>query len=707
MDVPASKPIQLSVQLHASNLRPIAYRILSKKHGLNIQTEALKILANYIGTTFGNNWKGAKAQEFLDSLGKLWKEQGRNIFLDAEGVETVIRELNYVSENYHLKSQIKDNVSGSIIGHGKKLELSDLIRTVDDRNNNGVEIYKDDNIHLESKKDEEIKNDDLELKWMDFFRVITSGNQPRYIFNKYRKTYEKDQMMKNDSDGLIRLPSLKSNISLFSTRYSIIQHRLSRNQSFQPPTFSSLNSINLKMSTNSGSNNIVITPIKNLLGRHGQRFVLFGLLFKNNMGGYSLQDESDIIQLEISQCIPTEGSYYCPGFFVVVEGIYSNSGKFYVSTMGHPPAERRDITLDAYGNIDFLGVHSTMNNTNKNLTSTSANGITRVSKELKKKLQILEKELFNHKLIILGGDCNLNDFKTFEGLKKLFLKLSNDLEYNNDYNYPFCIVFNGPFIDIPFVPSSYNSTASAASSSSSAIYKNLFDTLASTLEKFPILCEKISLLFIPGDNDPWNSLLHQGSSSIFPQSPIPKIFTNRLSRLVKNCYWCSNPTRLNYLSQEILIVRDDLSARFRRNNLLFPINTTNYNGNGKENEDPIEVDDLELETPNLTQLTNKDKNGTIISPSLLESRKIVKTILDQGHLSPFALNIRPITWDKDFYLTMSPLPTVLILTDVTCPSFDVTYEGCHTINPGKFMVRNHINYVEYTPSLKKAEFKQI
>lgn len=655
-----SKPILLPVKLHPANLRPIAYRILSKKHGLNIQTESLKILADYIGFTFGNNWKGLKSQEFMDNLGKLWKEQGRSIFLDPLGVDSVIKELNGLSEP-----------KSAVTGVSKKLELSDMIQTVNDKKQD-IEIYNDDASMLRTQLEAE-----HQLNWKDFFQVIPANKQANYRFDPIKKQYEKEATNLES----LKIASIKSKMTLHQTRYAVVELRLSRNSNFRQPTFSSLHSLTGSIKSSA----VTITAIKNLLGRHGQRFVLFGLLTKNEAGSYSLEDDSDKIELDVSQCIPTEGSHYCPGFFVIVEGIYSNSNKFYCSTIGHPPLERRDVTLDAYGNIDFLGVHASSNLDQPNLKNliSSVNGVTRINKALKKNLQLLERELHHHKLIVLGHDCDLQDTKKLEALKRLFQKLTTDLQ--DDQEFPFCIVFSGPFSSEPFTASPYFSSTMSASSSSTQ-YKQSFDSLASLLEKFPLLCSKVTMIFVPGDKDPWSSVYNKGSSVMWPQSAIPKVFTNRLKRLVKNCHFVSNPTKLNYLNHEIVIFRDDLNARLKRNSI-------NFNPTDEKGKSDLSIDNIVRDTP--------------IPTKILEARKLVKTILDQGHLSPFENTTRPIIWDKDYYLTMSPLPSVVFLNDPTISEFDVTYEGCHFINPGPLLTRGQLNYVEYWPSTNRSIFKQI
>lgn len=76
----------------------------------------------------------------------------------------------------------------------------------------------------------------------------------------------------------------------------------------------------------------------------------------------------------------------------------------------------------------------------------------------------------------------------------------------------------------------------------------------------------------------------------------------------------------------------------------------------------------------------------------------MKTVLDQSYLSPYPVTIRPVLWDYTHTLSLFPLPNYLILADSTTPSFTVTYEGSHVINPGVFLVpdgRRKAKYAEF------------
>lgn len=80
------------------------------------------------------------------------------------------------------------------------------------------------------------------------------------------------------------------------------------------------------------------------------------------------------------------------------------------------------------------------------------------------------------------------------------------------------------------------------------------------------------------------------------------------------------------------------------------------------------------------------------------ARRLVKTILDQGTVSPFPLTMRPVLWDHASAIQLYPLPTALILADAEASPFCMTYEGCHVMNPGRLLPEGSVptvRWVEY------------
>lgn len=107
---------------------------------------------------------------------------------------------------------------------------------------------------------------------------------------------------------------------------------------------------------------------------------------------------------------------------------------------------------------------------------------------------------------------------------------------------------------------------------------------------------------------------------------------------------------------------------------------------------------------------------------------MVQTVLDQCHLSPLPLSVRPTLWDYDHALRLYPMPTAvrsifhtppttwlpadtpphlhrhprqLILAD-KYERYEMTYEGCHVFNPGRF-VGDAFEWSTYYPATQRSE----
>jgi DNA polymerase epsilon subunit 2 len=89
-------------------------------------------------------------------------------------------------------------------------------------------------------------------------------------------------------------------------------------------------------------------------------------------------------------------------------------------------------------------------------------------------------------------------------------------------------------------------------------YSAGFKALAEAIAGFPTLSQHSQFIFIPGPTDPW-------SSSTLPRPPIPDSFVEPIRAKVPKATFTSNPARLKYFDQEIVIFREDLMGRMLRN----------------------------------------------------------------------------------------------------------------------------------------------
>lgn len=700
-DQPPLRKAVLPIHLTPSQLRPVSYRVITKKHGLNMKSSGLEKLAEFMGRRFGVDWRGSKGEKFMDDVAKTWKAQDRGLFIDGEQLQMVIREVIDMEDG-----QSRHNSTTKTIDGSKQQMLTGFV------NEESNAAILEEQLEVKAKQ---------EIDWRNYYKVVNAHTQPPYRFNAQRKHFE----LSPNTPSL--LAPAASRTGLFASRYHISLSGIHRQDTFQAPTFLGRLIGTGKRDTNTQT----ITMVKNLLGREGMGFILFGLISKGANGNYWLQDSSGTIELDIaSHAIPAQGSYYAPGSLCICDGIYSRD-KFIVTTIGTPTSELRRVARSAYGYLDFLGMYSSE-------SAKKSTGPIRVDRLLDKKLVDEERtNLLEHRFIILGCDIFLDKLATIDALRKVLARLHADIQLNSVT--PICIVFPGSFVSSPFQPNG-----------SSSQYKGCFDALAELLKEFPGLLSSaesnVTFLFVPGDNDPWASTFSSGASPAWPAKPIPQIFTNRLRRVVPGAEFATNPTRIGYMSQEILVVRDDLGARFRRNQIIFPELERRKAGvyeeeeAEKEKEEEDELDNLLMEEMDhevegkeandsdglenilhdltidkeVARLASRSKRvqdmlndpnrptqeQLHVDPDVAEARKVVKTILDQGHLSPFPLSVRPVSWDYDYALSLSPAPTIMILADPTSPPFKVTYQGCHVLNPGLFMRESQAHWVEYSPSTR-------
>lgn len=140
-------------------------------------------------------------------------------------------------------------------------------------------------------------------------------------------------------------PSSKRSVircSSFSCPY-VVQIIL-RNENFTPPAIGG----------HDRANYLKLTSIRNLLGRAGQLFLLFGMLARNEEGKLCLEDGEGRVVLDMEDAVPGEG-LFTEGCMVLIEGEYTPEETVRVLAMGHPPSERRDIARSLHGHVDFLG----------------------------------------------------------------------------------------------------------------------------------------------------------------------------------------------------------------------------------------------------------------------------------------------------------------------------------------------------------------
>ncbi|KAF5292819.1 hypothetical protein FQA39_LY13864 [Lamprigera yunnana] len=163
--------------------------------------------------------------------------------------------------------------------------------------------------------------------------------------------------------------------------------------------------------------------------------------------------------------------------------------------------------------------------------------------------------------------------------------------------------------------------------------KKLFKQFGDLLSNFPELIRSSKFVFVPGMRDPCN--LH-----ILPRFPLPSTLTDEFKKVVPNAIFTTNPCRLQSYTREIALVRADILNKLIQGSLYKP---------------------------------EKDDHTNFVT----------RTIVSQGHLTPFSLNALTVNWDFDYTLYLYPLPNLVVIGDKTEP-YEGQYKGCKVINPGPF-----------------------
>lgn len=515
------------------------------------------------------------------------------------------------------------------------------------------------------------------------------------------------------------LPAASHKTTLFRNRYNVIHQRLLRNEAFQTSSVSSSRKRTLQRSL-SNQQSLKITPIANMLGRHGSNHMLLGQLVILPTGDLAISDLTGTIALDLKQAIaiPADSAWFCPGMIVLVDGVYEEEeesvgkglsgssgvggtlgGRFQGFFIGQPPCEKRKATLGisgpdggqdhtiggGFGWIDFLGVGS--------------------ERAVGAKMRRLERRLLQppseedgpgRNRVVILGELNLDQPRALQALRKILSLYAAEAEGSS----PVSFVLTGNFTQ--------QAVMARGGSGGSIEYKEYFDALASALSDFPTLLQTSTFVFVPGDNDGWVSAFTAGASAPVPRKGVPEMFTSRIRRAFATAnaeggnhgtpgtaVWTSNPSRLTLFgpNHELVLFRDDLSARLRRTSVT--LKRMAADPEDREN-DPTAVEPPETQASAADAMdldaANNDKpevtSGTAqsLSEDVRTAQKLVKTVLDQGYLAPFRQAVRPVHWDYASALHLYPLPSAMALVDTTAPPFCVTYEGCHVMNPGSVLV---------------------
>ncbi|KAI8854822.1 DNA polymerase alpha/epsilon subunit B-domain-containing protein [Chytridium lagenaria] len=401
------------------------------------------------------------------------------------------------------------------------------------------------------------------------------------------------------------LSDARNKIAYMQMRMHIVRQSLLRNKNFKVAFQQSRQSSAFELSS-----------IKSLSGRNDSSFFLFGMLTQMEEGKYHLEDGEGWIELDFSGHVQQTVGLFTQNCFVLVEGGINHDQTFRVQTICMPPCEKRETTMSVFGQVfdqmydSFMRLDDQKTLREIELNSTDAT-------------------------IVIVSDVHLDSPKVLSKLRVLFEGYSTAI-------LPLVFVFVGDFSNSTFFPNA----------ESLQTYKDGFDSLASIIARYPSIARS-RFVFIPGPNDPW-------IGNILPRPPIPKNLIARFQTVVPKSEFTSNPCRIRYCMQEMVIFRENMMSKMRRNTILSP--------------DMAQEPDM--------------------------AKHLIKTICDQSFLTPLPISTSPIYWNFAHAMTLYPLPHSLILADVYDP-YAHSYENCVVINPGSFSTRS--SFAVWSPADKTGE----
>lgn len=153
--------------------------------------------------------------------------------------------------------------------------------------------------------------------------------------------------------------------------------------------------------------------------------------------------------------------------------------------------------------------------------------------------------------LVVLSDVHLDQLQVFNKLKALLKDYETALEENEQL--PIVFVLMGNFI------SAVNTLAENA-----AILTRAFEKLTDLISSFKRV-SRCQFVFVPGPSDPAGSVIN-----ILPKVALPSTFTKSLQRLPK-VQFTTNPARIRFCGQDIVLFREDLINRMRRHCVVDPV----------------------------------------------------------------------------------------------------------------------------------------
>lgn len=307
------------------------------------------------------------------------------------------------------------------------------------------------------------------------------------------------------------LPTAEIRADFSIDRYTMLWQRTNRHELFSPAITGAAN-VGKKFQLSKVENLLSMSSVKDV--------VVLGMLAQLTENKFYIEDPTGCVPLDLNIAQYHSG-FFCEGSFVLVEGTYTD-GTLVVSGLGFPPPEAANSSRAYFGSLNTWGGKS--------------------STLLKSSSRLLEIERTNtDATIVFLADCWLDDRTVLEKLKILLIG------YNESP--PVAIVLMGPFLR--------NSTNPYA-------LKDKLQALGAIISNECVMLKnETDIILVPAIDDPVAPV-------IMPRPPLPYSLCANFCELVPRTVLATNPCRLQYCTQQIVVCRADLVTKLCRNTIHFP-----------------------------------------------------------------------------------------------------------------------------------------
>lgn len=322
--------------------------------------------------------------------------------------------------------------------------------------------------------------------------------------------HDRKKFLLNNAPKSILAPA-NVKVDYLRDRYTMLWQRTSRHDLFSPSVLGT---------TNNAVNKYQLKKIETLLATSQiNEVVVLGLLTQLEEGKFYLEDPSGVVKIDLKN-VRFHSGLFCEGCYVLAEGKYKD-GTLRVVGLGFPPPEL------ANSSRAYFGTQNTWGGPSKTL--------------LKYSQPLASYERDNHdSIIVFLSDCWLDNPLVLDKLNQLFI--------GYDDCPPVAIVLMGPF---------------AKTSDSPYFLKRKFQQMGETLGTCENLKKNTDIILVPSTDDP-------AAPNILPRPPLPEFLVSDLKKKYPRIILATNPVRLQYCTQQIVVCRADLVTKLCRNALQYP-----------------------------------------------------------------------------------------------------------------------------------------